>query len=166
MSTARPATLAAATILALALSLTGCFPQIPTIPSVPVDIGGGNGSSDDGDGGDSSGDTDDDPGDVASLPQDWPAAVPILDGRITDAGTATLGDLTTWHANVRLDGDAEAAFDAGNTLLSDAGLTSGFAGFGDGDGASTWTSDELTVYFTITTNDDGSVSADYAMSTN
>jgi hypothetical protein len=163
MSTARPVALAAATILALTLTLTGCFPQIPQIPSIPVDIGGGDGSSD---GGDSSDDLDDDEGDVASLPADWPANVPVLDGRITDAGTATLGDLTTWYANVLFDGDGQTAYDDGNALLTEAGLTPGFAGFGDGDGASTWTSGDLTVYFTVTTNDDGSVGVDYAMSTN
>ena len=142
------------------------LPRIPTIPSIPVESDDGDGSTDGSDGGDSSDDLDDDAGDVASLPADWPAAVPVLDGRITDAGTATLGDLTTWYANVIFDGDAQTAYDDGNALLTEAGLTPGFAGFGDGDGASTWNSEELTVYFTVTTNDDGSVGVDYAMSTN
>ena len=64
------------------------------------------------------------------------------------------------------DVDAQTAYDNGNALLTEAGLEAGFAGFGDGEGASTWTSDEFTVYFTVGKNDDGAVSVDYAISTN
>ena len=158
MSSARPAALAAAAILTLTLALTACVPQIPSIPvplPAPVEEGGGNG--DGGDEGTSSGTT---------IPADWPANVPTLDGRVIDAGTATLGDLTTWYANLELDGDAAAIFEEGNAKLGDAGLEAGFAGFADGEGASTWTSDEFTVYFTVGKADSGAVKVDYAIATN
>ena len=68
---------------------------------------------------------------IGSLPDGWPAEVPVIDGEIVGGGTADSEDGTPgWNALIKV--DDESAFDEIAAQLEDAGFESVDAGQLDG----------------------------------
>jgi len=101
---------------------------------------------------------------IGSLPEGWPAEVPVIDGEIIGGGTANAEDGTPgWNATIKV--EDETAYDDIKAQLEGAGFTTAEAGELDGGESITsgaFTNENYGVFVAVT-GADGNFVANYTV---
>ncbi len=98
-----------------------------------------------------------------SVPADFPASVPLIDGKVTGSSKITVAGASTWTVAKRNDGSVDDAFTEVKSQLVAAGLKEGFAQSQGGLVGGMFTSPDVTVMVSVT-EVDGRAEVSYVVS--
>lgn len=142
MSTTKTRLAAAAALVLSASLLVGCANPIEQIVQKGVEdaISGATGVEVD--------------SSTASVPADFPSAVPLIDGEVGDGVGLTLGGVKTWTVTIRPSGTPAEAFEAATGQLNEAGFTTTFA-TSEAEPGGMFTGEAFTILLNASTGDKG-----------
>lgn len=98
-----------------------------------------------------------------SVPADFPASVPLIDGKVTSGAKMTIAGVGNWTVTKRTDISVSEAFDEVRAQLTGAGLTEGFAQGQAEQAAGMFTGDQHSVLVNVASVD-GAAEVTYVVS--
>ncbi|MDI2099652.1 hypothetical protein [Ruicaihuangia caeni] len=97
-------------------------------------------------------------GDGSSVPSDWPTAVPLPDGSVSDGASITTGGSTTWTVTLRPQGDVPTVFAQAREALKGAGFEETFVTEAPNDASGIFGDGTYTVLLTVADSSGGTES--------